>query len=194
MTPEEKAVVQAAIEAHQIGREPSVAQQNILRTAVHQLIFNCPECNQGGHTCPGDGNWIAHGESDCGQHDECQCSRTERAYCHAENCHGGADIKEWHPATFADCLAGDRIRIGDQESDVLWTTGPQRFHVRNREWTGDDGKVRDHTVGRWDHIELRMDLSANPGRREYVPFTECEILCTPERAAALMLNAKPVDK
>ncbi len=105
-----------------------------------------------------------------------------------------APRKEWHPATFADCLAGDRIRIGDQESDVLWTTGPQQFHVRNREWTGDDGKVRDHAVGRWDHVELRMDLSANPGRREYVPSTACEILCTPERAAALMLNAKPVDK
>jgi len=101
---------------------------------------------------------------------------------------------QWHPATFADCLAGDRIRIGDQESDVLWTTGPQQFHVRNREWTGDDGKVRDHAVGRWDHIEVRMDLSANPGRREYVPSTPCEILCAPERAAALMLNAKPVDK
>ncbi len=99
---------------------------------------------------------------------------------------------EWIEATFADCLAGDCIRIGDQESDVLWTTGPQEFHARNREWIGDDGKVRDHTVGRWDHIEVRMDLSANPGRREYVPSTACEILCTPERAAALMLNAKEV--
>ncbi len=35
---------------------------------------------------------------------------------------------------------------------------------------------------------------ANPSRREYVPSTPCEILCTPERAAALMLHAKPVDK
>jgi hypothetical protein len=100
---------------------------------------------------------------------------------------------QWHPATFADCLAGDRIRIGDQESDVLWTTGPQQFHARNREWIDDAGKVRDHQTP-WEHIEVRMDLSANPGRREYVPSTPCEILCTPERAAALILNAKPVDK
>jgi hypothetical protein len=99
----------------------------------------------------------------------------------------------WRPATFADCLAGDRIRIGDQESDVLWTTGPQQFHARNREWIDDNGKVRDHQKP-WEHVEVRMDLSANPGRREYVPSTPCEIYCTPERAAALMLNAKPVDK
>jgi hypothetical protein len=101
--------------------------------------------------------------------------------------------QEWRPATFADCLAGDRIRIGDQESDVIWTTGPQQFHARNREWIDDAGKTRDHQTP-WEHIEVRMDLSANPGRREYVPSTPCEILCTPERAAALMLNAKPVDK
>jgi hypothetical protein len=98
---------------------------------------------------------------------------------------------EWIEATFADCLAGDRIRIGDQESDVLWTTAPQWFHASNREWIDDAGKVRDHQTP-WDHYELRMDLSANPGRREYVPSTPCEILCTPERAAALMLGATNV--
>jgi len=99
----------------------------------------------------------------------------------------------WVPATFADCLAGDRIRIGDQESDVLWTTGPQQFHVKQG-WR--DGQ---RFTERWDHIELRMDLSANPGRRVYLPSTPCEILCTSERAAKLELSTlfhpvQPVDK
>jgi hypothetical protein len=71
MTSEEKAVVQAAIRLHRIGGDgKSMPDQNALRTAVHQLIFACAECNAGGHTCPGDGNPIGHGDSDCGQHDD----------------------------------------------------------------------------------------------------------------------------
>jgi hypothetical protein len=30
----------------------------------------CPTCDRGGHTCPGCGNDIRHGQSDCGEHSE----------------------------------------------------------------------------------------------------------------------------
>lgn len=42
-----------------------------LANALEALTFGCDECNRGGHTCPGDGNSIEHGETDCGQHDGC---------------------------------------------------------------------------------------------------------------------------
>lgn len=70
MTPEEKAVVQAAISMHKIGRVPTRQEENALRTIVHKLIFACPDCNAGGHTCPGDGNSIGHGDFSCGEHGE----------------------------------------------------------------------------------------------------------------------------
>lgn len=56
----ERAVLAAAIEANGVGRPPSTAQQTVLRQAVHALIFDCPECNAGGHTCPGCGASVAH--------------------------------------------------------------------------------------------------------------------------------------
>ncbi len=108
--------------------------------------------------------------------------------------------EEWIEATFRHCLAGDRIRIGQQEATVLSTTGVGRWHARNREWTDDAGKVRDHQTP-WEHEELTMSLKVGDQvrpSRQYPPDTDCEILCTPERAAALLLagsfpGTKPVD-
>lgn len=66
MTPQELAVIQAAIDwrnslSNTFSAEP-------LTRAVDVLIYSCPQCYAGGHTCPGDGNSIPHGASDCGQH------------------------------------------------------------------------------------------------------------------------------
>lgn len=69
MTPEEKAVIEAAID-----RFPSfIADETDYRdldiaAAVSALIYSCPQCNAGGHTCPGDGNPIGHTQTDCGEH------------------------------------------------------------------------------------------------------------------------------
>lgn len=41
----------------------------LLRERVDALTWGCEECNAGGHTCPGDGNSIPHGATDCGQHE-----------------------------------------------------------------------------------------------------------------------------
>lgn len=60
------------------------------------LIYVCEACNSGGHTCPGDGNSIKHGDPDCGQHDE----------------------PDWVVATWRYVLLDDRVRLGESEAEV----------------------------------------------------------------------------
>jgi len=84
---------------------------------------------------------------------------------------------EWVPATFRDCLAGDRIRIGQQET-IVRECSLGAWHVDNRDPWRPKG---------WEHTELRMDLEANPGLKEYPPATACEILMSPDRKAAHLL-------
>jgi hypothetical protein len=93
---------------------------------------------------------------------------------------------EWLPATFADCIIGDRVRLGQEETTVR-DTNTLLWHARNREWTDDAGKTRDHQTP-WEHTVLRMDLEANPGMHEYPAGTACEILCDAERKAFLLLQ------
>lgn len=94
-----------------------------------------------------------------------------------------AEIVEpgWAPATLVQCLAGDRIRIGTDETDVIRTDGGRVWHADNT----DPCRPKP-----WKHIELRMELAANPGFQEYPPNTPCEILCTPERKASLLLQTQ----
>lgn len=83
----------------------------------------------------------------------------------------------WVPATFLMCLAGDRIRVSGQETDVLRSSSGV-WHANNADaW---------HPTP-WVHTELRMDLAANPGFQEYPPNTPCEILMSPERLAVHLL-------
>lgn len=171
MTPEERAVIQAAIEWRTAIPGRDQRQVMALQDAAWSLITSCPQCNQGGHTCPGDGNWIAHGETDCGQHDDPHQDAVEAAMAETY----GAE-QEWLPAAFGDLLAGDRIRIGQQETIVTRTSRPAEWHTAN-------GGRR-----RWDHVELRMDLEANPGMQQYPPDTACEVLCDAERRAVLLLE------
>lgn len=84
---------------------------------------------------------------------------------------------EWVSATFLMCLAGDRIRIGQEETGVLRSSSGT-WNVN----TSDYWHPRP-----WVHTELRMDLTANPGFREYPPSTPCEILMSPERKAVHLL-------
>lgn len=95
------------------------------------------------------------------------------------------DPKVWTPATFLYALAGDRIRIGTDETDVLRSSSGA-WHANVVSSVLPSGKTWDK-VTPWEHTELRLDLSANPGFREYPAETPCEILCTPERLAVLTL-------
>jgi len=141
MTPEERAVIDAAIAAH-------------CTNGTTSLVGCAPEW------CGGSGldpcklyNAVAH-------------LLTARV------------APEWHPATFADVLAGDRIRLGQDEATVL------RCNLGT--WHADTSDAWRPVA--WTHIELRMELDVVPGFQRYPPGTPCEILCTPERLAVLRLS------
>lgn len=168
-------------------------------------------CDCGGRTemgeCKAPCVQRAHGVDECpNAPEECRCSRTEKGYCHALNCHGGADVIEWVPATLLYCLAGDRIRIGPRgqwlESDVLRSSSGA-WHANVVSSVLPSGKTWDK-VTPWQHTELRLELTANPGFKPYPQDFPCEILMTAERRAVHLLmsafpgttrvDAPPVDK
>jgi hypothetical protein len=99
MTPEDLKVIQEAIylryciDAKTAGDPPRLGR---LLDAVDALIYACPECNGGGHTCPADGDSIPHGATDCGDHDET-----------------APDAPEWIAATWGDTRDGDTVRLGE---------------------------------------------------------------------------------
>lgn len=178
MTPEEKAVIDLAIRSREVALAglPSVADE--MREAIDALIYSCPECNAGGHTCPGDGNPIGHTQTNCGQHEERDTSANWRVV---------RDVgHEWVPATFGDLWPGDRVRIGTQEADVTKVSRGD-WHARNRVWIDDAGRERDHQTP-WEHEELNIDLTANPGMHDYDPGIACEILADADRRAALIIQ------
>lgn len=103
---------------------------------------------------------------------------------------------EWVPATFGDLMPGDRVRIGTQEADVTKVSRGD-WHARNRVWIDDAGRERDHQIP-WEHEELNIDFTANPGLHDYDPDVECEILADATRRAAMLVHdvfpgTKPVD-
>lgn len=102
MTPEEKAVIDQAIylryciDAGTAGDPPRIGR---LLDTVDALIFACPQCNAGGHTCPGDGNPIGHTATDCGGHDKPHSDGYGVATCGREDIHGPHRTKldsGWH--------------------------------------------------------------------------------------------------
>ena len=111
------------------------------------LIYVCETCNSGGHTCPGDGNPIKHGQSDCGQHDE----------------------PEWVPTTWRYVLKGDEVRLGESEAEVM-ASNVGDWHVdasdywRPKAWEHTEVKVQlRHTGDLWlpwppdSAVEILMD-------------------------------------
>lgn len=187
MTPEEKAVIEAAMRWYQEcgwhAIDPTEPER-FLVGAVQSLIYSCPECNQGGHVCPGDGSPVGHTQADCGEHDERATPVDAPVDVPARTSFKAVEVREddpvWVPATFGLCLAGDRIRIGQEETDVLRTTAGVWFVNTSNYWQPTP----------WKHTELRMDLAANRGWREYSPDVRCEILMSPARRAAFEIMLK----
>lgn len=168
MTPEEKAVIDAAIaERNSLWNLFATGANSPLIAAIDALIFSCPKCNAGGHVCPGDGNPISHTQSDCGDHGDLEPWEISPE-----------PIEEWTPATLLYCLAGDRIRIGTDETKVLRSSSGVWYVNTENYW---------HPTP-WQHTELRLELEANPGFQEYPPNLECEILMSPERRAVFALQ------
>ncbi len=157
MTPEEKAVIQAAIEWRRAipGRTRDVWQTIELEEKIWNLIIRCNECNAGGHVCPGDGNPIGHGDTDCGEHDddeprECNNCAPLRAGASVDRVDGsdlttpcvecgavetitvsqeGAELI-WVPRTWADVRAGDTVRMPGTDSTARVVSAVHRaWHV-----------------------------------------------------------------
>src|ERR1044072_138718 len=81
------------------------------------LAISCEECNAGGHTCPGDGDHIPHGATDCGNHDETQPD----------------PVLIWVERTWADVRTGDRVRMpGTDATAHVQSAMHQRWHVDPR--------------------------------------------------------------
>lgn len=141
MIPEEKAVVDAAIEAHCYNGTTS-------------LSGCAPEW------CGGSGL------------DPC------RLHGAVERLLAARAAPVWHPATFMDVLAGDRIRLGQDEATVLRCNAGIWHADTSNAWQPKS----------WPHTELRMELDVVPGFQQYPPNTPCEILASPERLAVLRVQ------
>lgn len=63
MTPEEAAVINAAIELRRQIPGRDVRQRITLEEATWKLITTCNDCNHDTHTCPGCGTWVPHAGS-----------------------------------------------------------------------------------------------------------------------------------
>ena len=67
----ERAALAAAEQWYSDGRAGHRLPSVRLTKAIEALIFDCPECNAGGHTCPGCGASVAHyGPRACSDCDE----------------------------------------------------------------------------------------------------------------------------
>ncbi len=208
MTPEEKKVIQSAIylrycmDAGTAGDPPRLGK---LLDAVDALMVTCTECNAGGHTCPGDGLSIAHGETDCGAHDD---TITQ----HTWPCIDCTALDE-DPRPWCDCRAVDgeqcprtmacRARAHDPERCANapvpeWVVTEWRF-VRDRDrvrigqheadvetatcstWYVDP-KSSEYRPVSWTHEKCRVRLAGRP-MMEFPPHGSIEILMDVERKA-----------
>ena len=157
-------VIALAKEDHKGGCAPETCGGSSLdpcqlHNAIQSLTYECEECNAGGHTCPGDGQPIPHGASNCGQHDEPKLIDSH-----------------WVPSTFLHIEEGDRLRIGEDEATVL-AVSKLGFHADN---------TRPRDPKPWEHVELRADLGF--GMTSFPTNTAVEILCSVARRALLNLS------
>lgn len=189
----------------------NIFDRGALAQAIDALVFGCPECNQGGHTCPGDGNPIPHGATNCGEHEEAERGRITPggfcfectdgdedpiAWCDCRNdefctgpcrrrAHSPANCPartEWVESTFAHIKKGDRLRLGADEAEVLM--------VSLNTWHADVSNPRYPRP--WEHAELYADLRVNggdpTGRAPWPTTLAVEILCDAERKAELIMS------
>lgn len=213
MTPEEKRIVQVAIQ-HAHERVPIRVD---LSDAIQALFHACDACNTNTHSCGGCGAETLHGDSDCGQRctsrgtcfectDEnedpapwCDCRFGEtckgpcRRRAHAsERCPKRSMLaeamltQEWIATTFRHALVSDRLRLGGQEAHVLESSNPIMWH------TTDTGPERAYDVSRWDREEIRLTLNMREtNATQSLSFncdTEVEILCDATRRAVLTIQ------
>lgn len=172
MTPEEKAVVDAALRGHR-GCAPE--------------------------TCGGSGlDPCRLGNAIAAYLAICRCSRTERMYCQSDNCHGGADLLDeprWVLRTWADVVTGDEVRMPGTEHTA---TIAMRYRHPSEDPAGTSWHVVPSTdTGPWAHTkdhfvqpgECVVLFSTEPtGQPRFMkPAAPVEIKMTTAELAALEL-------
>ena len=169
MTPEERAVIQAAI-AWKEGLDPIRFRHvhgdpsDVLLVAVNALIFRCADCNSGGHRCPSDGKSIPHGEADCGE-------------------------PEWILTDWIHVLPGDTIRVpGKTQEATVQSLQIGEWHADVMSRLMESGRWWDDVTA-WDHKEIAVRLTHMPERLlRFRPGAPIEILMSEERKAILVLQ------
>jgi hypothetical protein len=188
MTPEEAAVINAAIAMTRIGHEPTVPEMNILRDATWKLVTACEDCNHDTHRCPGCGAWVPHASSGVCREcettyaDECRCAADEKMYCASSQCHGGSNLPpemQWVTRTWQDVRTNDVVRMPG--TDVTATI-EHRYRHPSQDQAGKDWHVISGGDGRFAHMK---DHIVQPG--------ECVVLLAGESQPRWMNPAAAVE-
>jgi hypothetical protein len=121
--------------------------------------------------------------------DVCTCPRDEKVYCAARECHGGDDVPQWVPRTWADVRQGDVIRppgAGAYRA-VVTALGPVNHwhaHPSANQYRPDESPLE------WSAIPVTLQPEQGPpytpehGMR---PDAGVEILMTPAELRAVEL-------
>lgn len=152
-----------------------------LGAATYRLATTCPQCNEGGHVCPGDGDAIGHGATDCGRHDEPPVVSLKPALAEANE----PDL-QWYPRTWADVRTGDTVRMpGSEQTAVvayLHVTGP--WHVDPH--TGTSARNPPQPLEHGAYIGITFDTG---GSYHMDPTKPVEILADQRDVTAIELLA-----
>jgi hypothetical protein len=207
MTPEEAAVINAAIELYHAPLGQNGKEAWKLRDATEQLIFRCNDCNYARHQCPGCGTPVPHaGSSVCAA---CLGEASGSAFaemmrkelrgtvaplpepetvdcplCSAQSQDLPAHMADYHPSvwvtrTWRDVRTGDHVRMPG--TDVTAHIGRRYLHPsqdpQGRTW---------HVISGGDGQRARFnDHTVLP--------SECVVLLAGEKEVRFMDPAKPVE-
>lgn len=161
MTPEEKAVIQAAINDRDLS--PALAD------AVQRLTYSCAECNTDTHRCGGCGENVLHGDYDCGK-----------------NCTNDPVINlvpTWVSRTWTDVRVGDHVRLG--------IAGPSAYVIActHLDWHIDPRSSEYRPVGlEWQAVNVTFSTDPTPATIHVVdPNKPVEIELSPAEVEAIEL-------
>jgi hypothetical protein len=98
------------------------------------------------------------------------------------------DVPEWVETTWLYVQNYDRVRLNGQEADVTKYT-KNNFHAKVDTWTDRvTGRERDNVTGKWDHVEVIVELAHIPGKPlPFPPNMAVEVLMDRERKAVHLL-------
>lgn len=175
MTPEEKAVIKAAMEWRNTWERKPEGNNLALHNAIDALIYSCPQCDAGVHACPGCGENIAHTDTACA---ECDRALDEEV---AEDARRVAVFEaEWVPATMREAIKGDTVRLGTSEAKVAGIGPDWKGHVDPR-----SGKYEALPL---EHTLIPVRLEGRDDLLHLAPDLKIEILMTTERRAVLVVQ------